>query len=121
MYKPTMCLINDKGELLEILQSEYVVSEEDKDKKFIVPLKGYYEVFNVCGFNYAKYSFKTKSWQGFYDPEWNAKKKEWVEVADLAEIEKKKKAELLKPSQEELDKAKRDLEIINLLTELGVV
>ena len=66
MYKPTMCLINKEGEMLEILQSEYVIAEEDKDKLFIVPLEGYYEVFNVCGFKYAKYNFKTKSWQGFY-------------------------------------------------------
>ena len=114
-------LVNEKGELLEILQEPREIAEGYKDKLFIVPLEGYYEVFNAQGYPCAKYDFKSKFWKGFYEPKFDEKKKIWIETADLSEIEKNRKAELLKPSQSELDKAKRDLEIISLLTELGVV
>ena len=57
-------LVNGKGEILEILQEPREISEEDKDKLFIVPLEGYYEVFNEQRYDKAKWDFKLKQWVG---------------------------------------------------------
>jgi len=57
-------LVNGKGELLEILQEPIKISEEDKDKLFIVPLDGYYEIFNEQRYPQARWDFKLKTWTG---------------------------------------------------------
>ena len=53
-------LINDKGELLEILQTE----KEPKETESIVSLEGYYEVFNVERYESTKWDFELNKWVG---------------------------------------------------------
>jgi len=73
-------LINEKGELLEILQD----LKEPQEGEYIVPIEGYYEVFNIQGFKYAKYDFEAQLWEGYHKPFYNGK--EWVESATEEEI-----------------------------------
>ena len=96
-------LINGKGELLEILQE----LRDPQEGEHIVPLDGYYEVFNVQGFKSAKYDFESQSWKGYHEPQWNGT--EWVEGASqerLDEIE----AEKNKPLPPTQDQRIKDLE-----------
>lgn len=58
------CIINDKGELLEILQEE----REPVTGEHIVPLDGYYEVFNVEHYNTAVWDFTENKWKGVGKP-----------------------------------------------------
>lgn len=58
------CLVNDKGEYLEILYLE----KEPKAGEHIVPLDGYYEVFNVEHYNTAVWDFEIKKWKGVGEP-----------------------------------------------------
>lgn len=57
-------LVNDKGEFLEILQEE----KEPLEGQHIVPLDGYYEVFNLEHYNTAVWDFKLKKWKGVGEP-----------------------------------------------------
>lgn len=57
-------LINNKGELLEILQEE----REPLEGQVIVPLLGYYEVFNIEHYDAAVWDFKLEKWIGFGEP-----------------------------------------------------
>ena len=52
--------INDKGELLEILQTE----KEPQEDESIVLLEGYYEVFNEQRYESAKWNFDLNKWVG---------------------------------------------------------
>lgn len=58
------CLVNNKGELLEILQEE----KEPLEGQAIVPLLGYYEVFNVEHYNTTVWDFELKRWKGVGEP-----------------------------------------------------
>ena len=53
-------LINDKGELLEILQEP----KEPQESESIILLDGYYEVFNVERYEQAKWDFEVGKWVG---------------------------------------------------------
>lgn len=56
-------LINQNGELLEILQN---IIKPEKGQ-FIVTLDGYYDVFNVQGYKKAKWDFDLNKWVGVGD------------------------------------------------------
>lgn len=58
------CLISNKGELLEILQA----SREPLEGQQIVPLDGYYELFNLEHYNTAVWDFELKKWKGVGEP-----------------------------------------------------
>lgn len=58
------CLVNENGELLEILQEE----REPQTREHIVPLDGYYEVFNTQLYSQAVWDFTEKKWKGVGDP-----------------------------------------------------
>ena len=53
-------LINDKGEVLEILQTE----KEPQENESIVLLDGYYEIFNMERYELAKWDFDLIKWVG---------------------------------------------------------
>lgn len=54
------CLINDNGELLEILQEE----KELKKGQSIVPLSNYYDVRNLERYDSSIWSFELEKWIG---------------------------------------------------------
>lgn len=58
------CIVNEKGELLEIFQEE----KEPQTGEHIVLLDGYYEVFNLEHYNTAVWDFKLKKWKGVGEP-----------------------------------------------------
>lgn len=58
------CLVNEKGELLEILYEE----KELLDGQHVVPLEGYYEVFNTQLYSQAVWDFELKKWKGVGEP-----------------------------------------------------
>lgn len=58
---------------------------------------------------------------GFYRPKWDFDNEEWVEGKSQAELDQMELDRLLTPSLEEIAKAERELETIELLIELGVV
>lgn len=115
MNKQIMVTINGKGELLWIDPPVVEVSD------ILVPLEGYYEVFNDQGYPCAKYNLNTKTWEGFHIPKWDEDDSRWVELANVDDILKQKKLDQLVPSAEELAKADRTLELIDVLTDLGVI
>lgn len=109
-------IINEMGEILEIDPKE--INEDS----ILVPLDGYYEVFNVQKFPYAKWDFELKKWVGFHKQIYLSGK--WVEGAsqeELNAIEAERINQLLTPSHEEVAKATREIETITLLTDLGVI
>lgn len=53
-------LINDKGELIVILQEV----KEPQENEFIVPLDSYYEVFNEQRYDKARWDFNLQQWVG---------------------------------------------------------
>ena len=53
-------LINDKGELLEILQAP----KEAQENESIVTLEGYYQVLNEQRYESAKWNFELSKWVG---------------------------------------------------------
>lgn len=58
------CLVNNKGEYLGVLQKE----KEPLEGQHLVPLEGYYEVFNAQLYSQAVWSFKLKKWVGVGEP-----------------------------------------------------
>lgn len=58
------CLVNTKGELLEILQEE----REPLEGQFTVPLEGFYEVLNAEHYSVAAWDFELKKWVGVGEP-----------------------------------------------------
>lgn len=58
------CIVNEQGELLEILQEE----REPQTGEHIVPLDGYYEVFNVQHYSQAVWDFTENKWKGVGEP-----------------------------------------------------
>jgi len=52
--------INDKGELLEILQEP----KEPQENESIVLLEGYYEILNEQRYELAKWDFELNKWVG---------------------------------------------------------
>lgn len=59
-----MCMVNDQGKLLEILQED----REPWEGEFKVPLAGYYERLNDDRYPDAKYDFENKVWVGVGEP-----------------------------------------------------
>ena len=57
-----MCKVDEEGKLLEIDPKH--TTEDD----ILVPLDGYYEVFNEQGYLDARYDFDIKDWVGVGDP-----------------------------------------------------
>jgi len=53
-------LIDNNGELLEILQTE----KEPQEGESIVLLEGYYEIFNEQRYKQAKWNFDLNKWVG---------------------------------------------------------
>lgn len=58
-------LVNEKGEYLDIFQEE----KELLDGQHVVPLEGYYEVFNAQLYSQAVWDFKLNKWKGVGEPE----------------------------------------------------
>ena len=56
------CIVNEQGELLEILQEER--EKELEEGKSIVPLSNYYEVRNTERYPTAIWSFELEKWIG---------------------------------------------------------
>ena len=54
------CIVNQKGELLEILQEE----KELEEGKSLVPLSNYYDVLNLERYDIAIWDFELKKWIG---------------------------------------------------------
>lgn len=58
------CLVNIKGELLEILQEE----KEPQTGAYIVPLDGFYDILNIQKYDQAVWSFEQSKWVGVGEP-----------------------------------------------------
>lgn len=58
------CLVNSNGEYLEILYEE----KEPLEGHSIVPLEGYYDVFNTQLYSQAVWDLKENKWKGVGEP-----------------------------------------------------
>lgn len=55
-----MCMVNEQGKLIEILQRD----RKPQEGEYKVPLEGYYECLNEKRYPDAEYRFKFKKWVG---------------------------------------------------------
>lgn len=98
------CLVNDKGEYLEILYEE----KEPLENQRIVPLEGYYDVFNVDNYSQAVWDFELNKWIGLGEP-------------NIPHIPKPTEIEILRQEKEVLAKSVYELtSIVELLVQGGV-
>lgn len=58
------CLVNEKGELLEILYEK----KEPQGGQIIVPLEGFYDILNVQHYSNAVWDFAENKWVGVGEP-----------------------------------------------------
>lgn len=56
------CIVNEQGELIEILQIEQ--KKEPEENQFLVTLSNYYEILNKERYLSAVWNFKQEKWIG---------------------------------------------------------